>query len=128
MFTFSIIVVFAMVAIPLMSADGIVGKWKRNDGASVVEFKCDGDNCRMIVVEANKANANVCNTGKNIIGYQTGSVKKTGDNVWQGTLFNPEDCKTYSARATVSGNTLTLKGGYKIFGAYIGKTMTFKRQ
>ena len=66
-----------------------------------------------------------------LLDQQGGSVRglltKSGANVWTGRLYNPEDCKWYSARATVNGNALQLTGGYKVLGQYIGKTANFRR-
>jgi uncharacterized protein (DUF2147 family) len=37
-------------------------------------------------------------------------MKPDGANTWSGAAFNPEDGKTYSGTATVSGASMTTKG------------------
>ncbi|MCB1172879.1 MAG: DUF2147 domain-containing protein [Leptospiraceae bacterium] len=117
----------AFAAVPLMAQD-IAGTWLRSTGKSKLTFTCNGDKCTSKVSWLKDAAAKEeCGKGRPILGMFNGSVKKTGDNVWQGQVYNPEDCKWYSAIATVNGNALSLKGGYKIFGAYVGKTANFTR-
>lgn len=36
-------------------------------------------------------------------------MKPTGDNSWKGSLYNPDDGKTYSASVSLKGNTFSVK-------------------
>ena len=118
----------AMVTMPLFAAGGLAGVWLRSNGQSKLTFVCNGNKCTSKVSWLkNPAAKETCGKKRAILGMVNGTVTKTGDGVWQGRLYNPEDCKWYSAIARVNGNSLSLKGGYKVLGQYIGKTANFKR-
>ena len=120
--------VAAILTVPLFAAGGLAGVWIRDNGKSKLTFTCNGNRCVSKITWLKDANAKEeCGKKRRMLGMTNGTVTKTGANIWQGSLYNPEDCKTYSARATVNGNTLQLKGGYKILGQYIGKTANFRR-
>jgi len=53
------------------------------------------------------------------------SAAKSGQNVWKGDLFNPEDGKTYSGKMTLSGTTLTTAGC--VFGGLICKSTNWAK-
>ena len=52
-------------------------------------------------------------------------MKPTGENVWAGTAFNPEDGKEYSGKMTLSGNNLVTAGC--VFGGLICKSVSWTR-
>lgn len=118
----------ALLSAPLFAAGGLAGVWLRANGNSKLTFVCNGNKCTSKVSWLkNPAAKESCGQKRPILGMVNGTVTKSGANVWTGRLYNPEDCKWYSARATVNGNALQLTGGYKVLGQYIGKTANFRR-
>lgn len=121
-------VLLAAITVPLFAGGELAGVWLRDNGKSKLTFTCSGNRCTSKVTWLkDPAAKESCGQKRPILGMVNGTVTKTGDGIWQGTLYNPEDCKTYSARATVNGNNMQLTGGYKVLGQYIGKTAKFTR-
>ena len=48
-------------------------------------------------------------------------MKPTGENIWAGTAFNPDDGKRYSGKMTLSGDRLVTAGC--VFGGLICKVV-----
>lgn len=96
-----------------MAAEPIIGKWKRTSG-TVIEYKSCGGNdfCGTVMSGEYK--------GKSI-GKMSGK-----DGSYKGTVNKLDEGKTYSGKASVSGNSLSLAGC--IAGGLICKTEKLARQ
>ena len=80
------------------AADGIVGTWTREDGTSKVRMSnCGAAVCGNVSWLKNPDSPS--KVGQRIFI----DMKGDGGSTWSGTAFNPEDGKTYSGSATVSG-------------------------
>ena len=51
-------------------------------------------------------------------------MKPTGENIWSGEVYVPDDGNTYSATMTLSGDTFKLRG---CVAGFLCKTKTFDR-
>ena len=84
-----------------------------------IPFKCGGGICGTVTWLKNPDSP-----GK--VGQQVFfGMKPSGAGSWSGSAFNPEDGKTYSGSATVSGASLTTKGC--ALGGLVCKTVTWSR-
>jgi len=88
-------VLLAAMSAPAL-ADPIEGNWKTKSGETAAIAACGGDYCVQLKTGAH--------AGKRI-GKMTGSNGK-----YSGTITDPAKDKTYSGSASVSGNTLKMKG------------------
>ena len=105
---------------PAMAAE-IVGTWLRSNGESRVRMApCGGGVCGTItwLKTPGKGDAKV---GQQVF-Y---NMKPDGSGGWEGSAFNPEDGKTYSGKASVSGSSMTTKGC--VLGGMICKTVSWSR-
>ncbi|MBE7437097.1 MAG: DUF2147 domain-containing protein [Spirochaetales bacterium] len=115
-----------LLNMPLLAND-IRGVWLRDNGKSKITLAdCGGGWVCSKITWLQDPGAMDKFKNTKILGSQNGRFKLQGS-TWSGTIYNPEDGKTYSATASVSGNTLSLKGGYKVLGTVVGKTATFTR-
>ncbi len=113
-------VVIALGAGPVLAED-VTGVWLRESGASKVKFApCGGAVCGTLVwiKEGTDTPARV---GQRLFV----GMKSTGPNAWAGSYNNPDDGKTYDAKMTLSGNTLTTSGC--AFGGVICRSSTWSR-
>ena len=98
---FKRLMVTTLLALPLMSgfalADGIEGDWLRPNGILVKISKCGGEFC---VVAA---------SGKHK-GESAGKMAASGAGKYAGTVTDLEAAKTYSGKATLTGDSLTMSG------------------
>ena len=87
------------------SANDATGLWLRGDGNAKIKItSCSAALCGFV---AWKRQADA--PGR--IGQQVFfDMKKSGENEWRGSAFNPEDGNTYSGRMRLVGETLTTKG------------------
>ena len=116
----------ALVALGMLAGAGaamaqeVSGVWERDTGASRVRFsKCGEALCGTI--SWLKEQAGPAKVGQRIF-YD---MKPSGANKWNGSAFNPEDGKTYTGKASISGNTLTTQGC--IAGGLICKSVSWTR-
>lgn len=102
------------------AADDLVGNWQRSDGTSRIRMApCSGGICGTVTWLKNPDSP-----GK--VGQQVFfGMKPDGAGSWSGSAFNPEDGKTYSGKATVSGASLTTKGC--ALGGLVCKTASWSR-
>lgn len=102
------------------AADDLVGNWQRSDGTSRIRMApCGGGICGTVTWLKNPDSP-----GK--VGQQVFfGMKPSGAGSWSGSAFNPEDGKTYSGSASVSGASLTTKGC--ALGGLVCKTVTWSR-
>ncbi|MGY3451070.1 DUF2147 domain-containing protein [Bradyrhizobium sp. USDA 4353] len=110
----------ALAAGPAL-ADDVTGVWLRETGASKVKFApCGGAICGTLVwiKEGTDTPAKV---GQRLFS----GMKPIGPNAWAGSYSNPDDGKTYDAKMTLSGGTLTTAGC--AFGGAICRSSTWTR-
>lgn len=88
--------VFTLVAGVAMSADGVVGTWKTQNGEISVIDRCGLEYC--IVAKSGQ-----------YAGQKIGSFTATAD-AYTGRITDPRNKATYSGRLTVSGDSLKLRG------------------
>jgi len=86
-------------------AGDVSGIWMRDTGVSKVRFaKCGNSLCGTIVwLKSQNGPAHI---GQKVF-YD---MKPLGENLWEGSAFNPEDGKTYTGKMTLSGTVLTTSG------------------
>lgn len=100
-----------MLAAGSAYADPIVGSWRTESGERA---QISGSGSFSIVIKTGK------NAGKNI-----GRLKATGKGTYSGTVRDPNENKSYSGKARVSGNSLVLSGC--VLGGLICKNQTWSR-
>ena len=111
---------FLVMAMASAFAGEAAGDWDRTDGKGSVRFALCGEAYCGVITKINEPSA----TAK--IGQQVFfAMKRTGENTWAGSAFNPEDGKTYSGKMTMSGNSLTTAGC--VFGGLICKSVSWRR-
>jgi uncharacterized protein (DUF2147 family) len=114
------------------------GVWRLQDGRVTVRVgPCGSNLCGTVIALAqplNKQgqpktdheNPNPALRNRPVIGLQILSgMRPTGDNKWQGTIYNADDGKTYSSYMKLKGG-----GTMQVKGCIIGilcKTMNFQR-
>jgi uncharacterized protein (DUF2147 family) len=111
-------VIIGLSATPALAGD-IIGNWQRSDGAARIRMSPCGDGvCGSITwLKNSESNAK--------IGQRVFSNLKESGGSWSGSAFNPEDGKSYSGKATVSGNSMTTKGC--ALGGLICKSVSWNR-
>jgi uncharacterized protein (DUF2147 family) len=92
-------------------ADPIVGNWRTESGERA---QISGSGTYSIVIKTGK------NAGKNI-----GRLKGNGKGSYSGTIRDPNENKSYSGKARVSGGSLVLSGC--VLGGLICKSQTWSR-
>ena len=99
----AVLVGLAMLGASAAAADPIVGEWRTLDGTLADIGMCGGEVC--IVLK----------TG-DWPGRKIGTLKASVPGRYSGSITDPRDGRTYSGRATLSGDTLKLTGcALKIF-------------
>ncbi|TFF25568.1 DUF2147 domain-containing protein [Jiella endophytica] len=89
-------------AVPSLSADPILGKWRAPGGGVVKVSSCGGGYCATVITGEHK--------GKSV-GRMSGSAGS-----YSGEVTDPRDDRTYSGSATVSATQLKLTGcALKVF-------------
>lgn len=111
------------------ATDPIVGKWEmQEDGKpkAIVTISESGGAFTGVVTEGitDKAKEYANKKVRVIKGLKAQGGGKYGN----GTITDPRDGKEYSMTATLNGNTLTIKGGYKVLGKVVGKTQVWKKK
>ncbi len=108
----------AMNSEALAGAEDAFGTWRDNEKGSIVKvYSCGGGLCAQIVKTKDAGakdvnNPNPALRNRPIAGLVIMSgARKTGENKWQGTIYNREDGQRYSGSLTVvSKNQLQLEG------------------
>ena len=117
-------------------AQAVTGAWSTGK-ARVRIADCGGALCANVTalnepndetgkpkVDKNNANAGLRN--RRIVGISILSgMKPAGDNSWKGSIYNPEDGKTYSATMSLQGSSLKVQGC--ALGGLICKTQMWSR-
>ena len=110
---------FAAAALPAQAGD-ILGNWQRSDGTSHIRMApCGGAVCGHVTWLKNP-------NSPSHIGQRVFSGMTPNGNGWSGSAFNPEDGRTYSGSATVSGSRMVTQGC--VLGGLICKSVTWIRQ
>lgn len=108
-----IVSVAALLAVPSLAlADGIEGKWKTDSGATAEIASCGSAFCITLRSGEHK-------------GKRIGRMNADGDNRYSGDITDPANDKTYSGRATLSGDALSMKGC--VLGGLICRGQNWKR-
>ena len=143
----ALIVAIAMAPSARAASDDILGSWLNQDQDAKIDiFKCGSDYCGKITwlkepvcpvgskqgtpgtpkVDTKNPDASRRNTP--LVGLQIiAGFQFSGDNLWKnGTIYDPDSDKTYSAKATlVSRDQLDLRGFIGI--SLIGRTEKWTR-
>lgn len=116
-FTLAAAAVVALAA-PAAAAD-IVGNWQRSDGTSRIRMAPCGDAVCGHITWLKSADSPAK------VGQRVFTGMKPDGGGWSGSAFNPEDGKTYSGKASVSGGSMTTKGC--ALGGLICKSVSWSR-
>ncbi len=109
----------AALAFPAAASD-IVGNWQRSDGTSRIRMSPCGDAVCGHITWLRTPGASPAKVGQRVFS----NMKQDGAG-WSGSAFNPEDGKTYTGKATVSGGSMTTKGC--ALGGLICKSVSWSR-
>ena len=103
--------------------DAILGQWMTKEETSAVEiYKCDDKYCGKIVWlkepndEKGKPLVDGLNENKGlrnrpIMGLKLTELESDGNGGWKGVIYNPEDGKSYTAKAAIQKDgSLLVKG------------------
>ncbi len=99
-----------LAAGPAQAAEPILGKWQRPNG-TIISYAGSGKYCGTVMTGEYKGKSIGCMSGSG--GSYKGKVNKL------------DEGKTYTGKASVSGNTLKLSGC--VLGGIICKSETLKR-
>ncbi len=86
----------AVVSVPAIAAEPIVGMWKRGNGTLIEFAPCSGGFCGTV------------RSGE-YSGQPIGTMAGSGDS-YQGTVNVLDEGKTYKGKATVNGNMMKMSG------------------
>jgi uncharacterized protein (DUF2147 family) len=104
---------------PAIAGD-INGTWLRSDGTSKIRMApCGGAVCGHVSWLKDPANS------PSKVGERVFYDMKPDGEGWIGSAFNPEDGRTYTGKATVSGSSMTTKGC--VLGGLICKNVAWTR-
>lgn len=120
------------------SAQDVSGMWTASGGKARVRIAdCGGGLCANVVSltepndtdgkpKVDKNNADAGKRARKIVGIALLSgMKPNGDKAWKGSIYNPEDGKTYTAHMTLEGSSLKVQGC--ALGGLICKTQVWTR-
>lgn len=117
-------VAFAVALIPCFAiAEDLKGKWLTEDGKGHVLFEeCGAKLCGKIVWlrdprdDSGKPLVDALNEDESlrnrpILGLKLTELEQSGPSLWQGTIYNPEDGKSYKVEAAIQKDgSLLIKG------------------
>ncbi len=99
------------------SAQDATGTWLTASGETRVRIApCGANVCGTIVWTKNAGqkdenNPNAALKNRSVVGINMISMKPDGNRKWSGSLYNPQDGKTYSGSLTMNdSNSLSLSG------------------
>lgn len=125
-----------MMGISGAMAQSVTGAWSTGK-ARVRIADCGGALCANVTAlnepndengkpKVDKNNASEALRSRRIVGISILSgMRPNGDNSWKGSIYNPEDGKTYSASMTLQGASLKVQGC--ALGGLICKTQMWSR-
>jgi len=102
-------------------ADDVTGTWLRETGLSKVKFASCGSAVCGTLVWIKPGTDTPAKVGQRLFF----DMKSTGPNAWSGSYNNPDDNKTYAAKMSLSGDTLTTEGC--AMGGMICRSSTWTR-
>jgi uncharacterized protein (DUF2147 family) len=119
------------------SGTDALGVWRMSNGKVTVRVaNCGGANlCGTIVALAkpldkkgrpkvDKDNPNPALRSRPVIGLRIlNDMKPTGNNKWEGSIYNADDGRTYASTMRLNGNSMKVKGCV----LFICKSLTFNR-
>ncbi len=119
-----------LAASPAARADDITGTWLSQSGETRVRVSpCGGQFCGTIVWVSKPGkdvnNPDESKRDRSLVGIQMITMKSTGSANYSGHLYNYQEGKTYSGKASVSAAGLALSGC--VLGGLICRTQTWKR-
>jgi uncharacterized protein (DUF2147 family) len=120
--TLALPLLLAALATPAL-ADAY-GTWAMTSGKVTVNVSdCGGKLCATIVglkepiskidgkPKVDRENPDPAKRKRPLIGLSIlGGMKPAGENAWKGTIYNPDDGKTYSANMTLDGDKMAVQG------------------
>ncbi len=117
---------------PALAADAF-GVWRHPDNGSLVRtYECGGGLCAKVVKVQDPSRKDVHNPNPDLRSRPIEGIvimngaRKTGDNTWEGQLYNTRDGKTYSGVVTLKGpQKLELEGC--VLGGLFCKGVTWSR-
>jgi len=119
---FSAAVFLAVMAAKPALADDVTGTWLRESGQSKVKFgPCGGGAICGNLVWIKPGVDTPAKVGQRLFF----DMKPTGPDTWSGSYNNPDDNKTYAAKMSLSGGTLTTAGC--AMGGMICRSSTWTR-
>jgi len=110
----------ALAAGPAL-ADDVTGTWLRETGLSKVKFAPCGSAICGHLVWIKPGTDTPAKVGQRLFF----DIKPTGPNAWSASYANPDDGKTYAAKISLSGGTLTTEGC--AMGGMICRSSTWTR-
>ena len=130
---------FVLTPLCAMFAQDVVGKWKLENGSAIVEVYREGDvyNGKIVwLQQPNEADGTPNVDDKNpdsklrsrkLLGLNMLSgLKKKGDEYTGGSIYDPNNGKTYNCSMKVEGNVLKVRGSLDKRGL-VGRTMDWHR-
>ena len=130
---------FMLTPLCAMFAQDVVGKWKLENGSAIVEVYREGDvyNGKIVwLQQPNEADGTPNVDDKNpdsklrsrkLLGLNMLSgLKKKGDEYTGGSIYDPNNGKTYNCSMRVEGNVLKVRGSLDKRGL-VGRTMDWHR-
>ena len=132
-------VMFMLTPLCALLAQDVVGKWKLENGSAIVEVYRAGDvyNGKIVwLQQPNEADGTPNVDDKNpdsklrsrkLLGLNMLSgLKKKGDEYTGGSIYDPNNGKTYNCSMKVEGNVLKVRGSLDKRGL-VGRTMDWHR-
>lgn len=101
-----------LMSVGLAHADPIEGNWKTESGSTAAIDTCAGGYCITL------------KSGEHA-GRQIGTFQPSGEGKYSGKITDPANDKTYSGKASLSGNALTMGGC--VLGGLICRNETWTR-
>jgi len=95
--TLGVAAIAALMMTGVAAADPIEGRWRTDAGSTAQITSCAGGFCIKLV------------SGQHS-GKQIGKMSPEGKNSYKGTITDPANDKTYKGDATLSGNSLKMRG------------------
>ena len=127
-----------LIATDLAMAGDPTGQWVMSNGKVTVRVsKCSPRLCARIVAlkepvdstgrpKVDKLNPNPSLRKRRLIGLTLASnLRSAGKDTWTGSIYNPDDGRTYSASLKLAGRTMKVKG---CVGGILCKTQDFRRR
>jgi len=123
-------VLASLIALPA-AAQSPTGTFVSQSGDTRVRFAdCGGQICGTIVAvrgqTTDEKNENTALRNRALVGIRMITMRPTGANAWQGSLYNFQDGKTYSGRMSMpDANSMSLSGC--VLGGLVCRSQTWTR-